>query len=116
MAFFQKTFRVIQSNHHTLFGASIAVINLYNIKFKKRQDNASRAQYALVSLVKGAIYGSFYPFSLWGMMLSIVGTPHAFKCHFIPLSVYGDPIHHELPEEAQNESKMEVESEKDDDN
>jgi len=79
-----------------IFGVLITGINLYNIKLKKRQDNTSRIQYSLVSLAKGVIYGGMYPFSMWGIFLSALSAPDDFNRHFIPLSKYGAPIHHEL--------------------
>ena len=94
---FQTVKRLITNpEYHSLFfGTFVAGLNLYNIKMKERQDKFSRFQYATTSLMKGVIYGSFYPFSMWCIVATaILGKPEEIKTHFVPLSKYGDPIHH----------------------
>lgn len=72
-----------------IVGTAIAGINLYNIRLKKQQDGLSQARFAAVSLMKGYIYGSFWPVSVLGIGYHAVIDGRYFKNHFIPLSVYG---------------------------
>jgi len=82
-----------------LFGLTIACINIYNIKRKKRQDEMAKLQYFQVSVIKGLIYGSVYPFSLIYVCISaMVESPENFNSHFIPLSKYGNETLRQLKE------------------
>lgn len=74
-----------------IFGSTITLINLINYRKSPdyRENNPlSNLKIGMASLVKGYIYGSFWPFPLIDMLLSL-DNDKLFNRHFIPLSVYG---------------------------
>jgi len=76
-------------------GLSVFGINIYNIPYDKISvRNRSEQQrlyfkYYMVSMLKGCIYGSTSPVSLFIMLInSVHRDPFTFKRHLIPCSVY----------------------------
>lgn len=73
-----------------LFGSYIAGINLYNIPPNTIKSNKQIfSKYISVSLIKGVIYGTFFPLSI----IAIYGDNRKYNSlfynrHFIPCSSY----------------------------
>lgn len=103
---FLKTFSKYntQNVRAGLFGLFIAGVNIYNIRLKKHQDGMAKMQYVHVSVIKGIVYGSFYPFSLIYLTFSsLLEKKEDFSSHFIPLSKHGNETLRELKEVSDDE-------------
>ena len=76
-------------NPEMTFGVGIALMNIINIRLKRdRNDPWSIMRYTTVSIMKGGIYGMFFPIATINILLSSFEGPHHFNKHFIPCSVY----------------------------
>lgn len=67
-------------------GSCISILNLSNID-KSVQYNGFRMdnfRLACLSLVKGGIYGLFWPLSISGIAINTIGSTQNFSKHFIP--------------------------------
>ena len=98
--------------HSTLFGTTIAGINLYNIRLKRNQeDDISKMRYVGVSLGKGVLYGLTYPFSVVFVFMGAVDSNHEFRKHFVPLSVNGSPEdRQEIEENSQDGCPFDIQA------
>lgn len=77
------------TNPEFIFGSSIVLINIYNIKCKANRGFWNDSRYVTASIFKGCIYGSFWPFSAMVIGINAFHGENEFKKHFIPFSRYG---------------------------
>ena len=74
-----------------VFGSIIVGINLFNYQRSpayKQNDSLVLTRIAISSVIKGVIYGSFWPLPMIDMTMNF-NNEKQFNRHFIPLSVYG---------------------------
>jgi hypothetical protein len=76
-----------------IFGFSIFTVNMYNIPYARinRMDSWDKTRlyfkYTAVSIIKGQIYGAFFPLTAIFVLLDTCNRKH-FKRHIKPCSVY----------------------------
>jgi hypothetical protein len=72
-----------------IVGGSVCFLNMTNIKRSPQYSTpiglSDMVRFTSLSIIKGTIYGFFWPFALIGIALDIPNK-QAFDSHFIPFS------------------------------
>ena len=80
-----------------LMGTSVGIVNMYNKnlspifdKNNEENDSLKNTKFFGGCIIKGCIYGSFYPFAAFGLMSDIFSNNKKdFEKHFVLFSKYG---------------------------
>lgn len=77
-----------------IFGTGIVAINFYNRKkspiYHETDGSIITMQIGAMSVLKGCIYGTFWPIAGCGILLHTCNgrNPKQFESHFVPFSKY----------------------------